>query len=647
MSAAKRRGTKRVPAQGNLASKGAAKRGSAKRGARAVADEESSAASASVEAVSSSVASVEPVLPASEASVGSVRARADALMSALASGVGRLPVDGVHRAEVAILKAAKRTSMAGGHTVVALAGATGSGKSSLFNQLIGTEVATIGARRPTTSTPTAAVWGSDSATALLDWLNVGARHLVDERPSGTTVSGTAISGLGANEASGTDSGLGANDATGTDSALYGPAPGLELDGLVLLDLPDFDSFEETHRQEADRLLDLVDVFIWVTDPQKYADARLHEDYVARLSAQETVTIVVLNQADRLTFEMLTACRNDLVRLLGAEGVIDPEVIATSAKDGSGLVDLRHRISQIVANQNAAVKRLDSDLRSVATVLRSGVADFEPSLDSHSDASLVDALQRAAGIPVILDAVERDYRRAARARTGWPLTRWVRTLRPAQLKLLRLNQGASVRSGGISESDVRLVLGRSSLPPATPAARSAVVLAARELADRASEGLPQVWADAVTDAATPARDDLADALDQAVLGTSLRKRAPLWWNVFGILQWALLITAAAGFIWLAALAVLNWFQLHVDAPGIGPLAYPFLSFAGGLLLGFLLSLVARPIGRVGGRRRKAFVAARLREAVAQVARDRLVAPVQEVLDRHRTTREHLETARRHV
>ncbi|MHB8273374.1 MAG: dynamin family protein, partial [Dermatophilaceae bacterium] len=528
----------------------------------------------------------------------------------------------------AIMKAASRTSMGDGNTVVALAGATGSGKSSLFNQLIGTEVAAIGDRRPTTSTPVAAVWGSEPASALLDWLKVGARHMVNEKPSGAT-----------------GSGLGPNGTPVTDSAASGPAPGLELDGLVLLDLPDFDSYEETHRLEVDRLLDLVDVFIWVTDPQKYADARLHEDYIARLSAQDAVTIVVLNHADRLTLEMLAACRNDLVRLLGADGVIDPEVIATSATDGSGIVDLRHRLSQTVVSRNAAVRRLDSDLRSVATVLRSGVADSEPSLDDHSDAGLVDALKRAAGIPVILDAVERDYRRASRGRTGWPLTRWVKALRPAPLKLLRLNQGASAGSGGISESDVRLVLGRSSLPPATPAARSAVALAARELADRAGQGLPQMWTDAVTDAATPPRDDLADALDQAVLGTSLRARTPLWWSVFGMLQWVFLIAAAAGLIWLAVLAVLSWLQLHVDVPGIGRLAYPFLLFAGGLLVGFLLSLFARAIGRFGGRRRKALVAGRLRGSVAQVARDRLVAPVQQVLDRHRVTREHLDLARK--
>jgi len=116
------------------------------------------------------------------------------------------------------------------------------------------------------------------------------------------------------------------------------------------------------------VLALVDVFIWVTDPQKYADARLHEDYIAKLSAHNAVTIAVLNQADRLTPEALAACRSDLLRLLVADGVVDAEVIATSATDGSGVVDLHHRISAAVAGQNAAVQRLDSDLRSAATVL---------------------------------------------------------------------------------------------------------------------------------------------------------------------------------------------------------------------------------------------------------------------------------------
>ena len=87
---------------------------------------------------------------------------------------------------------------------------------------------------------------TEPAGALLDWLGVGTRHLVD------TAAEDADAQLGS------------------------------LDGLVLLDLPDFDSREVANRDEAERVLELVDLFVWVTDPQKYADARLHDDYVAAL-----------------------------------------------------------------------------------------------------------------------------------------------------------------------------------------------------------------------------------------------------------------------------------------------------------------------------------------------------------------------------
>ena len=77
-----------------------------------------------------------------------------------------------------------------------------------------------------------------------------------------------------------------------------------LQGLVLLDLPDHDSTEVAHHLEVDRLVELVDVFVWVTDPQKYADAALHRRYLAPLAGHDSVTVVVLNQADRLTPEAL-------------------------------------------------------------------------------------------------------------------------------------------------------------------------------------------------------------------------------------------------------------------------------------------------------------------------------------------------------
>src|SRR6201999_1746852 len=73
-----------------------------------------------------------------------------------------------------------------------------------------------------------------------------------------------------------------------------------LRGLVLLDLPDFDSIERSHRLEVDRLLGLVDQIIWVVDPQKYGDRILHQAYLTQFRSHAEVTIVVLNQADRLS-----------------------------------------------------------------------------------------------------------------------------------------------------------------------------------------------------------------------------------------------------------------------------------------------------------------------------------------------------------
>ena len=93
-----------------------------------------------------------------------------------------------------------------------------------------------------------------------------------------------------------------------------------LRGLVLLDLPDFDSIEAAHRAEVDRLLRLVDLVIWVTDPQKYADQVIHEQYLQMFHRQAPNMVVVLNQADRLPDADVTRCLTDLRRLLDADGL---------------------------------------------------------------------------------------------------------------------------------------------------------------------------------------------------------------------------------------------------------------------------------------------------------------------------------------
>src|SRR4051812_23561809 len=109
-------------------------------------------------------------------------------------------------------RAGERLRLSGEHTVVALAGSTGSGKSSLFNALAGAELSPVGVRRPTTSKAHACIWGAEGAAPLVQWLGVPRRQTAWQHGAVT------------------------EDSSG-------------LDGLVLLDLPDHDSTALDHRLE--------------------------------------------------------------------------------------------------------------------------------------------------------------------------------------------------------------------------------------------------------------------------------------------------------------------------------------------------------------------------------------------------------------
>ena len=519
--------------------------------------------------------------------------RVAAVRAAVEAGGDRFAPDLVARAREVLARADERLALGAEHTVVALAGATGSGKSSLFNALAGLEVATVGARRPTTSSPAACIWG-DGADRLLDWLEVPTRH-----------------------------------RTSRESVLDAEAQS-DLHGLVLLDLPDHDSTHVSHRLEVDRLVGLVDLLVWVVDPQKYADDALHDGYLRRLSGHEAVMLVVLNQVDRVPAAEVPAVRDDLSRLLEQDGLDGVRVLTTSARTGDGVEELRGVLVKAVQARDVALRRLAADLDTVAAALAAGLGEREADPDATAGADgLVTALAGAAGVPAVLEAVEAHYRRGARGSVGWPFTRWSRSLRPDPLKRLRLGQAA--------EDLQRLT--RSSLPEPTPAQRAEVELAGRRVAHEASQGLPQRWSDAVRAAAAPPGDDLADALDQAVTGVQLEHRTPVWWRLVGALQLLLAFAAVAGGLWLVGLAVLAWLQLPPPpAVLVGDVPLPTLLLLGGLVLGLLVALVGGRFARWGARRRRRRTERTLRAAVSTVARDRVLDPVAAVLRDHRTARQ---------
>lgn len=73
--------------------------------------------------------------------------------------------------------------------------------------------------------------------------------------------------------------------------------------ILLCDLPDFDSLMGEHRENVLRFLKHLDILIWVTSPEKYADRRFHE-FLTQVPKAEQNFYFVLNKAD-LLFEGTT------------------------------------------------------------------------------------------------------------------------------------------------------------------------------------------------------------------------------------------------------------------------------------------------------------------------------------------------------
>jgi GTP-binding protein EngB required for normal cell division len=535
---------------------------------------------------------------------GDVGARVDGLQRAVDAAQGRLPDEVVDPARAVLERTGRRLRLSGEHTVVALAGATGSGKSSLFNALCGLDLAATGVKRPTTSWALACAWGPDGAGELLDWVGIPRRHQVARESM--------------------------LDSNGTDQ---------EMHGLVLLDLPDHDSTEVSHHLEVDRLVQMADLLVWVLDPQKYADAVLHDRYLKPLASHAEVMLFVVNHIDDVPEEQRKPLLADVRRLLQQDGLGEVPVLATSATRGDGIAQLRAQLVRRVQRKDVSRGRLLADVEAAAGRLSAVTGEARPD-DVARDAksSLVDAFASAAGVPVVVEAVERSTRTRARQATGWPLTKWLARLRPDPLRRLHLDLRRTGDSG--------LGAARTSLPRPTEVQRARVDTTVRAVVTDATAALPHLWATAVRRASVARLDDTGDALDRAVGQTELgTDRRPLWWSAVRWLQWALFVVAAGGGLWLAGLFALGYLRLpEPGTPEWNGFPVPTLMLVGGVLAGVVLALLSRLLAAVSARRRAAAVERRLRAAIAEVVQDYVVEPVQAEIAAYRACRDGIARAR---
>ncbi len=314
-----------------------------------------------------------------------------------------------------------RRGFLGETLVIAIAGGTGSGKSSLLNAVAGRRIAETGVLRPTTEQ--ALAWiptePETGLVELLDRLEIEGRYEQDVLPK-----------------------------------------------LAIIDLPDHDSIVLRHHQIVERLLPEVDAVVWVFDPQKYRDPLIHEEYIARLLEYQDQFLFVLNQIDLLGQHDLTALRDDLIKSLEEDGIGAPRVFELAA-DPPGVepvnVDpFRDYLRDQLDAKAVAAGKLLGDIRRVGKQLRAqagldagaGVG-FEARWPSVR-ASVVQAITDGLGFD---DAVCRigDFVTALSVETGGRF-------------------GAQLReafSDGRIEDELSQALAESGVKPAPPVNRSRI------------------------------------------------------------------------------------------------------------------------------------------------------------------------------
>lgn len=460
-------------------------------------------------------------------------------------------------------------------TVIGLLGATGSGKSSLMNALMGAEVSAPGVRRPTTKEITAATGDLPRSAPILEWLGVSRTWQSEDQWSRR---------------------------------------------LVLLDLPDFDSIASAHREIASRLAGQVDVLVWVVDPQKYADRVIHQDYLQPLSHQGSVTLVVLNQVDRLTPSEQDQVQQSLANLLTADGLAQVPIFPVSALEGVGIAELRRELEMISATQNAAETRLRADIGNWAYATAPiWPADARIPPKTPPSGRLTKQVGSAAGIDGLAKTAGRAYRKRARQSTGWMLTSWVGRLRPDPLRRLGIEQKTDFPS-------------RTSLPALSPASDANLSAAVRDYAREAAELLPTTWRAPVVTAGGAAARDLREELDKNFGSVDYRAGRSWWWPIFTVLQWLSLLAVLTGLGWYLA----AWGTAALGLPLIPISKYegwpvPGMLVAAGLLAGILFGLASGFTAQMVAAGRARSVRKALSTRVNEAVQKTVVTPISAQLE----------------
>ncbi len=158
----------------------------------------------------------------------------------------------------------------------------------------------------------------------------------------------------------------------------GGAPA-SMSGLVLVDLPDFDSLFLDHAEQVRRVASRLDGIIWVTTPKKVGDARAIQE-VERVLKARTNFVYVVNKMDWLLAQSDRSAAEELERVGAALALQRSLSGANGDVQRSFMISAKHRTADAIRAEierngaaelgglDAAIERLVGDMSRLRSAL---------------------------------------------------------------------------------------------------------------------------------------------------------------------------------------------------------------------------------------------------------------------------------------
>lgn len=536
-------------------------------------------------------------------------------------------------------------------TVIAVAGPSGTGKSTVVNTLARrNSLVPTGMHRPTTTELVAYVDAEVTAAPFLELSGIPRSVSVEFC---TTRSNPLRDSLGM-----------VGEGHQVRSALT------QCGHPIVVEVPDTLLVPEL-TSAASQVLETADLILWTTDSQKYADAVFH----SRISAfpRHPNSYFVLTHTEGLTESQLQTLNQELAAIAERIGV-SPEILQISLYDESSLARFRKTVAELSHAPEARWRGEQAAIHHAATRLgqnleldMTGESSTQPvqapsvaSPPSPAETKLVDQVTQVSGLSAVEANFSKQYLRAGGFWTLWPVLNWLAGIKP----LSHVNQDNSATPG---EPKADKPVGRSADPSpeqtadesATPAVADStpdlpsvapqadslnrffprvnvagITSAARTYAATASAHRPSKWVDFAQLKAVELSGNLVSALNLALESWKFPARpARTWWRIWRLGHWFWLAALVVGLLWslVAGVAFLGGAGTSAAVWMVGPVPFPLLALVAAVAGTLVWSLVGTKILHCGARNYGRECADKFRSLIQEVTRQGFLVKMNQNLD----------------